>query len=65
VFDLTNDRSASTGSHWNPVKLGNFRVEVCLDSSVTRTKAIVGVVLAEFDAVLKIDERRQISITTV
>jgi hypothetical protein len=65
VFDLTNDRSASTGSHWNPVKLGNFRVEVCLDSSVTRSKAIVGVVLAEFDAVLKIDERRQISITTV
>jgi hypothetical protein len=62
VIDLTPDMSGSGAPHWNTVKMGNFRLEINLNS--VRGKNIIGLVLAEFDAYIEIDLRRNISFST-
>jgi hypothetical protein len=61
-FDFTPDQSASTGTHWNNTRLGNFRVDVQLKQP-TR-KEVLCLILAEFDALMQIDFLRKVSISS-
>ena len=62
VLDLTQDQSASQGTHWNGKRMGNFRLEMTLRQPTN--KPIVGIVYAEFDALMQIDNNRNITLTS-
>jgi hypothetical protein len=61
-FDFTPDQSASTGTHWNNTRLGNFRVDVQLKEPTK--KEVLCLILAEFDALMQIDFLRKVSISS-
>jgi hypothetical protein len=62
IFDLSQDHSAASGTHWNPIRLGNLRVEATLERALNR--CVVGMVYLEYDALLQIDMHRKASIST-
>ena len=60
-FDLTQDHSAASSSHWNENRQGNFRIHITLKEPLKH--AVIGIVYAEFDALMTIDMQRNIQLT--
>ena len=58
AFDLIPDLSAHFSSHWNLVRSGSLRIEVCFEEAITET--VNCIIYAEFDNVLEVDSKRQI-----
>jgi len=61
-FDFTPDLSAASGSHWNPIRLGNLRIDISLTPGLTTN--ITGLVYAEFDALMQVDLKRNITLSS-
>jgi len=61
TFDLTPDGSASSGTHWSPMKQGNFRIELKFAKNLPT--AITCIVYAEFDSLLQVDKQRSVKIS--
>lgn len=60
AFDLTSDLSASIPTHWNLTKHGALRVEVKFSTALTESVNMI--LYAEFDNVIEIDQRRNVSL---
>jgi len=60
AFDLTSDLSASNNAHWNLIRHGSILVE--LKFATALTESVNMIVYAEFDNVIEIDKRRNVSI---
>jgi len=60
AFDLTSDLSASNNAHWNLIRHGSVLVELKFGSPLTESVNMI--LYAEFDNVIEIDKRRNVSI---
>ncbi|KAK7576271.1 hypothetical protein V9T40_012557 [Parthenolecanium corni] len=60
AFDLTSDLSASNNGHWNLIRHGSIMVD--LKFAVPLAEAVNMILYAEFDNVIEIDKRRNVSI---
>jgi len=60
-LDLSQDRSVGQGTHWNQMRLGNFRIELVLKKAPR--VPVMGLVYGEFDALMQIDKDRKATVS--